>query len=234
MTVRLVHPPLWLGQSVRTTLVVRRYPALADLPFMASLGDAIHRPQLIDRVFSHALRVRLRVTGPLMLDSGGFTLMTQGPGKLDAAMVGRIYSTCGADLVLALDEPASLRDELGERRRKHAVTLANLSVLARLVDPEKLVPVIHGPELADVARNAEACARIFPRPRVVAIGGLVPTLRVLREASRCGQTASDAGDHNDQGSISRERDPRSRGRRTSNNASRVCVRCRLSRFHRMA
>jgi len=170
-------PPLWLGQSVRTTLVVDRYPALAALPFMASLGDAIHRPRLIDAVFREKLRARLKVTGPIMLDSGGFTLMMQANASLHAANLAAIYQTCGADLVVALDEPATGNDPIDEQRRKHKVTLDNLIILADAIDHGRLVPVIHGPEFSDIERNAEASAKIVTAPRLVALGGLVPTLR---------------------------------------------------------
>lgn len=170
-------PPLWLGQSVRTTLVVERYPTLAALPFMASLGDAIHRPRLIDAVFRDKLRARLKTTGPLMLDSGGFTLMMQANANLDVLDVAHIYQSCGADLVVTLDEPATSRDPIDEQRRKHRVTLDNLSVLADAVEHKRLVPVIHGPEIDDIHRNAEACAKIIDGPSLVALGGLVPTLR---------------------------------------------------------
>lgn len=170
-------PPLWLGQSVRTTLVVERYPELAALPFMASLGDAIHRPRLIDAVFRDSLRSRLKVTGPLMLDSGGFTLMMRAKSSLNARELADIYQSCGADLVITLDEPATSGDSIGEQRRKHRATLENLTILARAVDHARLVPVIHGPDLNDIHRNAEACAKIVAAPQLVALGGLVPTLR---------------------------------------------------------
>lgn len=170
-------PPLWLGQSVRTTLVVERYPELATLPFMASLGDAIHRPRLIDAVFRHKLRSRLKVTGPIMLDSGGFTLMMQAKASLNAHDLAKIYQSCGADLVVTLDEPATSRDPIGEQRRKHRTTLESLNILADTVDHSRLVPVIHGPGIKDIQRNAEACAKIVTSPKLVALGGLVPTLR---------------------------------------------------------
>ncbi|MGQ3228192.1 MAG: hypothetical protein ACT6R2_04755 [Blastomonas fulva] len=177
MTMLETLPPLWLGQSVRTTMVVDLYPSLAELPFMASLGDAIHRPRLVDRVFRDKLRSRLRATGPLMLDSGGFTLMMRASAALDVGTLGDIYQTCGADLVVALDQPATRHDPPADRDRKHAITLENLTSLARVVDHARLVPVIHGPEIADIARNAAASAAIAPGARMVALGGLVPTLR---------------------------------------------------------
>ncbi len=177
MTEVISLPPLWLGQSVRTTLVVERYPELATLPFMASLGDAIHRPRLVDSVFRHALRARLKVTGPIMLDSGGFTLMMRTKAGLNVHDLASIYESCGADLVVSLDQPATSCDSLDEQRRKHRATLENLNVLADTVDHYRLVPVIHGPSLCDIHRNALACAKIVTGPRLVALGGLVPTLR---------------------------------------------------------
>src|SRR5262245_12346583 len=74
---KIEAPIVWLGQSVRTTVVTRLYPSLAGECWMASLGDAIHRPRLVERVFCGDLPGRLAVQGPIMLDSGGFTMMTQ-------------------------------------------------------------------------------------------------------------------------------------------------------------
>src|ERR1700704_641052 len=83
-------PIVWLGQSVRTTIVTKRYPSLAAECWMVSLGDAVHRPRLIERVFCGDLKECLAVRGPIMLDSGGFTMMMQNKG-LRVSDVAKIY-----------------------------------------------------------------------------------------------------------------------------------------------
>ena len=112
---RLRTPIVWLGQSVRTTIVTRRYPSLAAECWMASLGDAVHRPRLIERIFCGDLRERLAVTGPIMLDSGGFAMMMQNKA-LRVSEVAQIYERTRADLCISLDLPAFHRDRKQTRR----------------------------------------------------------------------------------------------------------------------
>jgi len=144
---------------------------------MASLGDAIHRPALLDRVFRSGLRSRLQSSGPLMLDSGGFTLITRGSNGLTVNRLAELYAACEADLYIALDEPAVAGDGLAVRAAKHEATLRNLERLAAILPGNRPVPVIHGPELHDIARNAARTREIVPGPRLIALGGLVPRLR---------------------------------------------------------
>jgi tRNA-guanine family transglycosylase len=169
-------PLVWLGQSVRTTVVTKRYPELGRECWMISLGDAVHRPGLIERVFCGDLRSRLRVCGPLMLDSGGFTMMMQ-QRSLKVGEIASIYKRAGVELCISLDIPPTSKDNGGARKRKYDETRENLARLIDLVGPNKLVPVIHGLTETEIARNCRHTADIFSRPPLVCIGGLVPHLR---------------------------------------------------------
>jgi tRNA-guanine family transglycosylase len=169
-------PIVWLGQSVRTTIVTKRYPSLAAECWMVSLGDAIHRPRLIERVFCGDLKERLAVRGPIMLDSGGFTMMMQNKG-LHVSEVAQIYDKTCADLCISLDVPPIRGERKQARTRKYDKTHANLEQLVGSMDPSKLVPVVHGLKAEEVVRNCQAIANLVPRPALICIGGLVPLLR---------------------------------------------------------
>jgi tRNA-guanine family transglycosylase len=143
---------------------------------MISLGDAVHRPRLIERVFCGDLRTRLRVRGPLMLDSGGFTMMMQ-QRSLNVSEIAGIYKRAGVELCISLDIPPTSKDSSRARKRKYNKGQENLAYLVELVGPNKLVPVIHGLTETEVARNCRQTADIFPKPLVICIGGLVPLLR---------------------------------------------------------
>jgi queuine/archaeosine tRNA-ribosyltransferase len=177
-----LSPIVWLGQSVRTTIVTKRYPSLAGACWMASLGDAVHRPQLVDRVFCGDLKERLAVRGPVMLDSGGFTMMMQNRG-LHVSEVARIYGRTRAELCISLDVPTIRRDRKQTRIRKYQQTRENLAHLVRCVDPGKIVPVVHGMSITEVVNNCEAIGGITPRPPMICIGGLVPLLRRMGRES---------------------------------------------------
>jgi tRNA-guanine family transglycosylase len=143
---------------------------------MVSLGDAIHRPQLIERVFCGDLRKRLSVRGPIMLDSGGFTMMMQNR-SLRVSEVAKIYDRTCADLCISLDVPAVRGERKNTRTRKYEETRANLAQLAQSIETSKLVPVVHGADVEEIVCNCQAIADILPEPTLICIGGLVPLLR---------------------------------------------------------
>jgi tRNA-guanine family transglycosylase len=171
---------LWLGQSARTTVVTRAYPQLASARWMASLGDAIHRPRMLETVFGRQLKTRLAITGPLMLDSGGFTMMMR-EGDLSLAQVARAFGAADADVLVSLDYPPLGTDPVEVRQAKYANTLANFTALHRDLARASLAPVVHGVTVAELEANCEAIRRVDSAPAWVCLGGLVPLLR------QCGQ-----------------------------------------------
>jgi queuine/archaeosine tRNA-ribosyltransferase len=191
---KLAEPPerrrsmLWLGQSARTTVVTRVYPELSEHRWMASLGDAIHRPRMLDTVFGPGLRQRLAITGPLMLDSGGFTLMTRG-GSLTLDQVGRAFASTAADVVVSLDLPPRDDDPVDIRAAKYKQTLSNYVALLRTSIGAAVAPVLHGVNPNELLQNCEAIARIHPSPKWVCVGGLVPLLRRAGHARGAGEEA---------------------------------------------
>lgn len=170
-------PLVWLGQSVRTTLIAPSHDALAQAPIMASLGDAIHRPRLLETVFANRLRDRLQAKGPLLLDSGGFTNLISGRPSLSVQTVGDIFASCDADFFLSLDLPPTAQCSKRERNRRYGVTLGFFDAIAKRVGLKRLVPIVHGRTVDEIAANAESLRRISTDPPMVCIGGLVPLLR---------------------------------------------------------
>jgi tRNA-guanine family transglycosylase len=147
---------------------------------MASLGDAIHRPRMLDTVFGSHLKRRLAITGPLMLDSGGFTLMMR-QGNLTLRQVCAAFLASDADIVISLDYPPLSSDAFEAKTDKYARTLANYIALREHIGDERLAPVIHGTTRDEIQANCDAIALIQPAPDWVCLGGQVPLLR------RCGQ-----------------------------------------------
>jgi tRNA-guanine family transglycosylase len=175
--IALKPPIIWLGQSVRTTLVLPSHPAIAGAPIMASLGDAVHRPRLLKTVFSGRLRERLKARGPVLLDSGGFTAMVQRGTNPRVEEIAQTYAVADADILVSLDAPPTLQCGANERRRKYSVTLANLQTLVSALGRDRIAPVIHGRSVPEILRNARAAREICSSPLMVCIGGLVPLLR---------------------------------------------------------
>jgi len=173
---KVALPMVWLGQSVRTTVVTRRYPEFARESWMVSLGDAVYRPRLIEKVFKADIRARIGVKGPLMLDSGGFTMMMNNR-SLRVDEIASIYRDTQAELCITLDIPPIGTDTRRKRSGKYCKTRDNLAALIDTVQPRRIVPVVHGTTIEEVDSNCLAIAELLPKPRMVCIGGLVPLLR---------------------------------------------------------
>lgn len=179
---------IWLGQSARTTVVTRRFPALESAHWMASLGDAIHRPRMLETVFGSQLKSRLAITGPLMLDSGGFTMMMRN-GSISIHEVAKAFGATGADVVVSLDYPPLSTDSPEDRAGKYSRTIQNYATLLEQVKGPSLAPVVHGVTLDELHENCLAVRAIGGNPTWVCLGGLVP---LLRQCGQLGQRAPDA------------------------------------------
>lgn len=177
---------VWLGQSARTTVVTRAYPELASARWMASLGDAIHRPRMLETVFGPNLKDRLAICGPLMLDSGGFTMMMRNE-QLSLDVVARAFGQVNAEVVVSLDYPPLGSDSVDERRAKYSRTFDNFVQLHRLEMEPRLAPVIHGVTTDELQANCAAVQSIAAEPAWVCLGGLVP---LLRQSGQLGSKAA--------------------------------------------
>lgn len=175
------RPMVWLGQSARTTVVTRAYPELAGEKWLASLGDAVHRPRMAETVFRRALKEKLHVTGPVMLDSGGFTIMSRA-SSLGVEDVLAVYRDCAADLVVSLDHPPLAADPEDVRAAKYWRTMRDYAFLLDRLGGDRLIPVVHGITADEMAANCTMLRRMNRTPPWVAVGGLVPLLR--RSGSR--------------------------------------------------
>jgi tRNA-guanine family transglycosylase len=173
---KLTLPLVWLGQSVRTTVVTRRYPFFSQECWMVSLGDAVHRPRLIEKVFHADIRERIGVHGPLMLDSGGFTMMMH-KQSLAIETIAKIYRIAQAELCITLDLPPTGADNSRVRSRKYRKTRENLAHLVEAVGARRIVPVVHGTTVREVEDNCLDIAGLIAKPRMICLGGLVPLLR---------------------------------------------------------
>jgi tRNA-guanine family transglycosylase len=155
---------------------------------MVSLGDAIHRPRMLDSVFGPHLKQRLLITGPLMLDSGGFTMMMQ-DRQLSIAQVARAFSASNADVVVSLDEPPVASDPEHIRRAKHSRTIANFEALRAEGIAAHLAPVVHRANPQELDSSCKAIRRVDSSPAWICVGGLVP---LLRQSGQVRQRASAA------------------------------------------
>jgi tRNA-guanine family transglycosylase len=173
----LTTPILWLGQNLKNRVLPALHAELDRAPMLVSLGDAYLRPTLIDRFFNEDLRGALGMRGPIMVDSGGFTLLSRRTLRSDIRSVERIYSRLRADIVVSLDHPPSLSDDRPTRARRRARTVANLDRLCNVVPLQRLMPVVHGLNLEDLRRACDGVYSICPEPRQIGVGGLVALIR---------------------------------------------------------
>jgi tRNA-guanine family transglycosylase len=173
----LETPIVWLGQSVDTSVIPARVPEMRTWPVLTSLGDAMRRERYAHTHFNGHLRSKLGLRGPIMVDSGGFVLMTRKVTNWSAARVAEIYRRVDADVLVSLDFPVLHADTSAVRKKKLQFTIDQLKRLAGEFGPDKLMPVIHGATPNEIECSCGAVRAITPRPRWIGLGGLVPLLR---------------------------------------------------------
>jgi queuine/archaeosine tRNA-ribosyltransferase len=181
---------IWLGQSVDTSTIHDTYEDFARLPILTSVGCAMRRPRAVSEKFDTDLRSRIGAKGSLMVDSGGFVLMTKQDSRWDVGRVGRLYDRIDADYLVSLDVPPNAGDSKADRLRKYDKTFRNLERLFRQFG-RRVVPVVHGVNAEETESNCRRIKRLYPWPSIIGIGGLVPTLQ------KCGSVRM-AGPHTPQ------------------------------------
>lgn len=182
------RPVIWLGQSVDTSSLCSSYPELRSGSFLTSLGCAIRRPSLKVSHFGENLRERLGVTGPIMIDSGGFALMKNPTAKWTTSTVAEFISRIDADVFVSLDLPPSVGDSGPERLSKIHRSNQNFRILVELFPDKHIMPVVHGRTLKEVETSIDLFKRAVARPKWVGLGGIVPLLQNRYVSKEIGET----------------------------------------------
>jgi queuine/archaeosine tRNA-ribosyltransferase len=176
-TGRLIHTPIvWLGHNLRNAVLFSDHSELRTAPVLVSLGDAFLRPSYMQRYFTAHIRQELGICGPLMVDSGGYTLLSHPHLRWSVRQVEKVYAEVPADIFVSLDYPPSPYDDAQTRARRRRRTLGNLARLRDLVPEEKLMPVIHGHTLKEIKLACESVRKLCHTPHQVGIGGIVPLI----------------------------------------------------------
>jgi queuine/archaeosine tRNA-ribosyltransferase len=153
---------------------------LGDVPLMISATDILERPYLQHAIRSRGIKAHLGVRGPILVDSGGFSSMSVSHSRTGIdhveALIG-LYRTLDADVLAVLDIPPGISDRRHLRASKWRATLANLDRMMSELPDSRLMPVIHGRSLADIDLACSDVLQRIHRPRMIALGGMVPFLR---------------------------------------------------------
>ena len=157
------------------------YEELNSLPFLTSLGCAIRRPSLRRTHLNADLRIKLGLTGPLMIDSGGFALSMDPSAPWSIRHVGNAIGEIQADIFVTLDLPPHRSDTARDRMRKIRKSVKNYELLSERFPEKIIMPVVHGRTRAEVETCLDLIASISSRPSWVGIGGLVPLLQRRRQ-----------------------------------------------------
>lgn len=170
-------PTIWLGQNLRNRVLFASDAELSGAPVLISFGDAIQRSSYKQRFFNKRLRETLGITGPIMVDSGGFALLDRPHLTCALADLRAIYDEVPADIVVSLDHPPTTHANKEQRARLRKRTLRNYQHLREIAMPERLMPVVHGHSWDELLRSCESIKSVCSHPRYVGLGGLVPLLR---------------------------------------------------------
>jgi queuine/archaeosine tRNA-ribosyltransferase len=163
---------------------------LTDMPLMVSVSDIIRRPYLRRSIGERGIKAHLGVEGPIMLDSGGFSISGITAPVIDIDELISLYSGIDADVLAALDVPPSLNDSPAVRAVKWRRSLRYLDRLAVSLADSRIMPVVHGRDLSEIARACHDVRLRVSRPKTVALGGMVPFLRGAMSRERIGPRRS--------------------------------------------
>jgi queuine/archaeosine tRNA-ribosyltransferase len=169
-------PTVWLGHNLRNAVLFSSHPSLSVAPMLVSLGDAFLRPSYMPRFFTTRIREELGMTGPLMVDSGGYTLLSNPQLRWSIKQVERAYSELPVDILVSLDYPPSPFDDARTRTYRRKRTLTNFSFLYNALPKDKLMPVVHGHSLREIEVACDGVKHICRNPKHIGIGGIVPLI----------------------------------------------------------
>lgn len=167
---------VWLCHNLRNQVLFAQHRSLRGAPVLVSLGDAFLRPSYKDRFFTEKLKETLGLRGPIMVDSGGFALMSRRHLRWSMKEIERLYSRLPADILVSLDFPPSPHDDQLTRDRLRIKTLKNLTRMRDFVHADHLMPVVHGYTLSELERSCNGVKKICPTVNQIGIGGLVPLI----------------------------------------------------------
>lgn len=176
----MTRPEVWLGQSVNTSSICADHAQLKTASFLTSLGCAIRRPRLRQTHLNSSLREKLGVAGRLMIDSGGFALMSSPDTKWTVHQVGDLIAGIEADIFVSLDLPPSPSDDGPVRRAKIRKSTANYAELLERFPLKTIMPVVHGRTMGEIRLSVELLTRYCRHPDWVGLGGIVPLLQNRR------------------------------------------------------
>ena len=148
-----------------------------DIPLMISAADLTDRPNLRRSIEKVGIKRFLGATGPIIIDSGGFSFMTGAYTKITVDQLVAIYRQLGADLYAVLDLPPGLADGVQQRSHKWCATLVNFDRMLHLLGRDQLLPIIHGRTLREIVAACRDVRQRIERPPMVALGGMVPFIR---------------------------------------------------------
>src|SRR5262249_4595604 len=124
-----------------------------------SLGCAIRKPSLRSTHFTSDLKAKLGISGPLMLDSGGFALMMNPNSRWTIRDVSKFVGQIEADVFVSLDHPPAERDSASERRRKIESSASNYRLLSERFPAKTIMPVVHGRTLSEIDQSIRLISR---------------------------------------------------------------------------
>jgi queuine/archaeosine tRNA-ribosyltransferase len=183
----LPGPTVWLGQSADTSSICSFHSELNHFPFLTSLGCAIRKPSLKRTHFNAHLKTKLGITGPLMVDSGGFALMMNPRSRWTIRDVSFFIKRIEADIFVSLDHPPAKSDSASERRRKIELSIRNFRVLSDRFPAKAIMPVVHGRTISEIDLSIQLIDQHLNQQSWIGLGGIVPLLQhrvVSREISR--------------------------------------------------
>jgi queuine/archaeosine tRNA-ribosyltransferase len=127
--------------------------------------------------FNSGLKEKLGISGPLMVDSGGFALMMNPGSRWTIRDVSQFVDKIDGDIFVSLDHPPARQDQSNERLRKIALSAHNYRILYESFVSKIIMPVIHGRTMSEIELSIQLTYDVAQDPKWIGLGGIVPLLQ---------------------------------------------------------
>ena len=168
-------PMLWLGHLIGAKPEPWR---TFEIPGVILNAYQIH--SLGIKKAEHLISNHLGSQVPTMIDSGGYNFLKNPEKAIEIEELAEIYRNSKAEIVVSLDIPPYPKLSDYEKRKRWDRTRKNAYQLAKAMDNQKVMPVVHGYSKKSLRYHSKQIRDLIDDSGMIGLGGIVPLLKVKR------------------------------------------------------
>lgn len=170
-------PILWLGQQIGGIPLPWREGVSVE-GMMVNAFETFANSNILNLVRERGIHEFLKFKGPVFMDSGGFMLMKRSGSSVTPLEVLQLYKDARCDMGAVLDHPLDPMLSVDPNNKRWETTLINTSIMFQNRNELTLVPIVHGHSRNKLRKSCEQVKDIVGDVSIIAIGSLVPLIRM--------------------------------------------------------